>query len=170
MADIVHFQKFLTIQSTFSEISNWNLQRMCNLMILTEWTWFHWKILILDHVIGQRWRACSYLCIRFFPITQPFFSQLGWYFCGSSGDYYLSIGHDKSRLWNLFYIFDILGHFWRENGRGHHAGPLWPGASNPTKKLSYWVGQLLSRKCVFKESSELPIFKFCEIDISAMLD
>ena len=45
-------------------------------------------------------------------------------FCGSSGDYYLSIGHEKSMFWGLFSIFDYLGHF----GNGHHAGSLMHGA------------------------------------------
>ena len=31
----------------------------------------------------------------------------------NSGNYYLSIGDEKTKLWCLFFIFDFLGHFWR---------------------------------------------------------
>ena len=48
-------------------------------------------------------------------------------FYGNPRDYYLSIGGEKSKLLCLFFSFDFLDHFWRENGRGHHkqkVGPL----------------------------------------------
>ena len=32
-------------------------------------------------------------------------------------------------------IFYILGHFWWENGRGHHARSLWSGGSRPDQKI-----------------------------------
>ena len=35
----------------------------------------------------------------------------------------------------LIFQFDFLGHFWRENGRGHHARPLWSGASKRDQKV-----------------------------------
>ena len=51
----------------------------------------------------------------------------------------LSIGGEKSELWCLFFSFDFLGYFWRENGRGHQAPPcgLAAGASKLTKKLAH---------------------------------
>ena len=47
-------------------------------------------------------------------------------------------------LWCL--IFDLLCHFWPENGRGCQAHPLWFGASTHDQN----VGQLLSRNRVFE--------------------
>ena len=32
----------------------------------------------------------------------------------------------------------FLGHFWRGNGRGHHALPWWSGPPNSIKKLPIW--------------------------------
>ena len=59
-------------------------------------------------------------------------------FYGNSGDYYLSIGKEKSKNLSYQVYFQIM-YFWstflRENGRGHHAGPKECGAWNPTKKL-----------------------------------
>ena len=43
-------------------------------------------------------------------------------FCGNSENYYLSIAGVKSMLWHLIADIDVLGPFWRENGRGRHAG------------------------------------------------
>ena len=50
---------------------------------------------------GRKWHACPYfnLSIRFMAITQRFFGKLGWNVYGNSGDYYLSIGGGKSKLW-----------------------------------------------------------------------
>ena len=42
-------------------------------------------------------------------------------------------------------FFDFLSHFWWENGRGQHAGPLWPGASKPIQKCN-----LLWANCDFE--------------------
>ena len=46
-------------------------------------------------------------------------------FYGRSGEYYLSIGHWRRELRNPSYdaYFLFSGHFWWENGRGHHARP-----------------------------------------------
>ena len=87
--------------------------------------------------MGQKWRACPspYLGMRFFG-----------HFWANGAEYF--VGAQKTiRLGGLFSSFDFLDHFWRENGRGHHAGP---------KKLDYWVdflGQLLSRKKFSKFST-----------------
>ena len=60
----------------------------------------------------------------FLAITQPFVGQLGWKLLlelvSTYWDLYLSIGDEKSKLWYLYFIFDFLGHFLRENGRGQH--------------------------------------------------
>ena len=44
-------------------------------------------------------------------LTQPFKGQLNWN--GSSGDY-LSIDREKSKLWWLILVFDVLCHFGRK--------------------------------------------------------
>ena len=46
----------------------------------------------------------------------------------------------------IILYFDLLGHFWRENGRGHHVCPNGLGPPNPTKKFAHRVdllGQVL---------------------------
>ena len=54
--------------------------------------------------------------------------------------YHLSIEHKKFKIWCLFYIFQFLGNFWRENGRCHHAQPCRTADQHPnlTEKLAYW--------------------------------
>ena len=77
-------------------------------------------------------------------------------FNGNSGDYYLLIGLEKSKLSCLF-SFLIFG---RENKRGHHTGPCRSGASNPAKMLAQFskfpltliymvgnLGKLFKEKC-----------------------
>ena len=44
---------------------------------------------------GQKWCACQYLGIRFFG---HFWANLAEIFHGSSGDHYLSIGDEKSKV------------------------------------------------------------------------
>ena len=39
----------------------------------------------------------------------------------------------------LILNFNILGHFWLEDGRVHHARPWWYGASKPNKK---WLTEM----------------------------
>ena len=50
-----------------------------------------------------------YKGIRFLGLAQQFFDQSGLFFYGNSGDCYLSIGVDKSRLQALFANFEFLG-------------------------------------------------------------
>ena len=53
----------------------------------------------------------------------------------------------------LIFQFDFLGHFWWENGRGHHARLLWFGASKPDQKVGTLGGildQLLSQNDVLE--------------------
>ena len=38
------------------------------------------KILVFGQVMGQKWRTCPYLSIRFLAKNQPFLGQLGWNF------------------------------------------------------------------------------------------
>ena len=84
--------------------------------------------------MGQEWRTCPYLGIHFLPIL----GKLGYIFCGSSGDCYLSIGHKKSRLWCLFF---------------HDPRP-----KNSTKKLAHWT-PLLSNPPDGEMSGILSTFK-----------
>ncbi len=62
------------------------------------------------------------------------------FFYGDSGDYYLSIGVEKSKFWALFAIFDILGP--DGAGRGPTDTPRSLRPQNPTKKLTHWVDLL----------------------------
>ena len=55
---------------------------------------------------------------EFWPITWP--NIIFWMILsepGTSWDQYLSIGHEKSWVWWLFANFDLLGCYFRENGR-----------------------------------------------------
>ena len=56
----------------------------------------------------------------FWPWFSHFWASQAENFYENSGDYYLSISVEKSKLWCLLFIFDFLGQFWRENERGHH--------------------------------------------------
>ena len=65
-------------------------------------------------------------------------------FHGSSGDYYLWIDHNTSKLWCLFPNFWFLGKFWQENGLGPPRTPLmvWGLQTQPKSKptgLIFWV-------------------------------
>ena len=65
-----------------------------------------------------------------------------------------------------FSIFNFWPTFGGKMVSGHHAGPLWPGALNLTKKLAHWVdlsGYLLSRKYVFKIFELYPLPALFEI-------
>ena len=64
------------------------------------------------------------------PYFRPFLTNFDEMFHGKSGDLYLLIVHEKSWEWCLFSNFDVLGWFWRENGRGYHAGAWTPGGLN----------------------------------------
>ena len=57
---------------------------------------------------------------------------IGLKFFGNSGDYYLLIGGEKSKLWLFFYF---LGHFWWDIGRGHHVRPYWSEVFKPSQKV-----------------------------------
>ena len=92
----------------------------------------------------KKWRACSYLGKLFLAITQLFWTNWAEFFFGNSGNYYLLVGGEKSKVWSLFLIFDFLGHFWRENGRGHQARPLWSWASKPNQKVDPLGGNFWS--------------------------
>ena len=62
------------------------------------------------------------------------------FFCGNSGNYYLSISSVKSMFLHLISDFNFWGPFQRENGSGRHAGAQRSGASKPNqKKLAFWV-------------------------------
>ena len=112
----------------------YKLQRTWNLMVQIKWCWFHSKNIHICPSYGQKLHICPYLGIRFFC---NFWANWAEIFHGSSGDHYLSIGDEKSKLWCLFFIFHFLGHFKQEKGRrrGHQARPLWSGASKPNQKV-----------------------------------
>ena len=64
-------------------------------MVQIEGCWFHLKIFIFDQVMAKKWHAFGHV---FLAITQPFFVNWAENFDGNSGDYYLSIGGEKSKL------------------------------------------------------------------------
>ena len=38
-------------------------------------------------------------------------------------------------IYDAYFLFSFLGHFWRENGRGYHSRPYLSGASKPDQKV-----------------------------------
>ena len=95
---------------------------------------------------GQKMARMPIFGHTLLTITQPFLGQLDCIFFRNSGDYYLSISGEKSKLWCPFSTFDFL-----VVATTHASNGL--GPSNPTKNLAHWVnflGQPLSRNHVFK--------------------
>ena len=71
-----------------------------------------------------------------------FWANYNYILYGASGDYYLSIVHEKFEVTRLRSDFDYLGPFWRENGRRRHAAPNGLGPKSPTKKFTRSVDLL----------------------------
>ena len=113
-------------------------------MIKIKWCWFHSKIFIFGKVMAKKW-----LYAHIWAYVNSNWAEI---VSGSTGDYYLSIDLEKLKLLCLFFIFDILGHFWQENGRGHHTCLFESGAcSKPYQKVSALGGPVgptaISKSC-----------------------
>ena len=104
--------------------------------------------MIFGQKVDQDWLSRPYRGYVLWPLLKlsQFLDLFGWnipLFHGNSRIYYLSIGND----------FDFLGHFWRENGRGHHARSYVSWAPKPNQKvgpLKNLLSQPLSRKSIFE--------------------
>ena len=118
--------------------------------VFIEWNWSHWKILMFDQVMGQnspKNTNYSIYGLTDFPATQLFCDQSGW--------------TQQTIIYRLVmtnHDFDVLmkkSHFWRDNGRGRHAGAKGSGASRPKQKvgpLGGTFGSIVISKTVFETS------------------
>ena len=62
-----HFWSFFGHEN---HILRWKMQRLCNLVVIIDWTQYHWKVLIFSQVMdqnGPRKTIILYMGIRFWP-------------------------------------------------------------------------------------------------------
>ena len=85
---------------------------------------------------------------NFLAINQPLWVNWAEIFYWRSGDYYLWIGHEKTKVKCLFSDFDCRPVF---------AGKWAWLPQNPTKMLAHLLGKLLSRDHIFKFSGLSPL-------------
>ena len=121
-------------------------------MVQIEWCWFHSKIFIFGQVMAKNGAHAHIWAYVFWPIWVNWAEN----FYGNSGDYYLSIGGEKSKLWCLFFSFDFLATFGGKMGVATTRALNGLGPPNPTKKLGHWVGQPLSWNHFFEISRGEP--------------
>ena len=69
---------FLAINEAIQHESSYKSQTTCNLLVQIKWSWFHWKILIVDQVMARKWRACP--CLGVHAISNSCFRNFqGWH-------------------------------------------------------------------------------------------